>query len=1199
MKNNARVVSTRAELEANRKARIAGLVAAEPELAGHLPLREVHDATAEDGLRLAEIVRRTLAGYADRPALGERAREFVTVDGRTELRLLPRFDTVTYGELWQRLRAIAADWYHHPEHPLRAGDFVATLGFAGADYTAVDLACSQVGAVAVPLHNNASVEHIAHLVAEAAPRVFATSVARLGPVLDALDADSPVRRLIVFDHHPELDEHREAVAAASRRLAAAGSPLTLELLSEVIGRGRELPDPPALPAEDGTAEGTADGTGAAGALSSLIYTSGSTGSPKGVMFSESTVSLMWRPRWESEHQYPTITANFLPQSHLVARRLVAKTLAQGGIAYFMATSDLSTFLEDLALIRPTELALVPRVCEMVFQSYQSRLEQLAPHGELPEAEHAGLLAHFREEVFGGRLVLAPCGSAPLARELVDFLEACLEIPFLNSYGTTETGLVMLDQRVQRALVLDYKLVDVPELGYFTTDSPHPRGELLLKSRLLTSGYYRRPEVTAEVFDEDGYYRTGDIMAELEPDRLVYVDRRNNVLKLSQGEFVALAKLEAAYVASSLVHQVFVYGNSSQAFLLAVVVPTPEALEQTPDEGTLKAAISASLQRIARDAGLQPYEVPRDLLIETEPFSQDNGLLSDSTKHLRPRLKAHYGPRLEQRYAELAESRANELHELRQDTGRPVLETVARAVQALLGTGERELDPTTRFTDLGGDSLSALSLSGLLREVLDVEVPVGTLIGPANSLRRIADHIEQARDQAAGAAAGPGDSPRPARRPAFADVHGDHPATVRAADLTLDRFIDPATLAAAPSLPRPTGAPATVLLTGANGYLGRFLCLEWLERLAPAGGTLICLVRGTDDTDARQRLDRAMDSGDSELKRRFAELTADGTLQVLAGDIGTADLGLAGADWERLTATVDLIVHPAALVNHVLPYRELFGPNVAGTAELVRLALTTRLKPVSYLSSVAVAAHGALDEDGDIRATDPERPIDGSHANGYATSKWAGEVLLREAHDLCGLPVTVFRSDMILAHGRYTGQVNVTDTFTRLVLSLIATGIAPQSFYRATDPEQPVRAHYDGLPADFVAAAVTALGGGEAGHRTYNAVNPHDDGVSLDTVVDWLIAAGTPIHRIADHGEWHERFATALRGLPERQRQHSLLPLLHAYRAPATPVAGSAVPAERFRRAVRGAGIGAQGDIPGLSRPLIEKYLTDLQHLQLI
>ena len=65
-------------------------------------------------------------------------------------------------------------------------------------------------------------------------------------------------------------------------------------------------------------------------------------------------------------------------------------------------------------------------------------------------------------------------------------------------------------------MIDYKLVDVPELGYFHTDQPHPRGELLVKTETLFPGYYKRPEVTAEVFDPDGYYRTGDIVAEVGP-----------------------------------------------------------------------------------------------------------------------------------------------------------------------------------------------------------------------------------------------------------------------------------------------------------------------------------------------------------------------------------------------------------------------------------------------------------------------------------------------------------------------------------------------------------------------------------------------------------------------------------------------------------------------------------------------------------
>ncbi|MGG2460291.1 carboxylic acid reductase [Streptomyces sp. RGM 3693] len=1173
-----RINATRTQLEANRKRRIAQLLTTEPELVERNALPEVFKATAERGLRLSEIIKRTLTGYGDRPALAERAKEFVSVAGRTEIRLLPHFDTITYGELWLRLRAVAADWYHHPQHPLRAGDFVAVLGFAGIDYTTVDLACSQVGAVAVPLHSNSTVAHIRPLVAEAAPRVFATSAERLETAVEALAGDTSVRRLIVFDYHPELDEHREHVAVACRRLAETGSSISLDLLSHVIDSGRALPPAPNLPAESPTGK----------TLSALIYTSGSTGSPKGVMYAESIVSLMWRPNWDTRCQFPVITANFLPQSHLVARRILATTLAHGGTAYFVANSDLSTFLEDLALIRPTDLTVVPRVCEMLFQSYRSQLDQRATRAELRETDYAEVLAHFRDEVFGGRIIRILCGSAPLAPELVDFLESCLEVPFHNGYGTTETGFLMLDHRVQRPPVSDYKLVDVPELGYFTTDSPHPRGEFLVKTQLITSGYYQRPDLTAEVFDEDGFYRTGDIMAEIEPDKLVYIDRRNNVLKLSQGEFVALAKLESIFAASPLVHQIFVYGNSSRAYLLAVVVPTHAAIEQAADKTALKLAISESLRSIAREAELNPYEMPRDLLIETEPFSQENGLLSDSTKHIRPRLKDHYGEQLERRYVELAEGQANELRGLRHDVSRPVVETVGRAVQALLGTAEGELNRETRFTDLGGDSLSALSLTNLLREIFDTEVPVGTLIGPANSLRQIADHIEQLRSPST-------------ERPTFASVHGEDATVARAEDLTLDKFIDQATLTAATALPQPTDMPSAVLLTGANGYLGRFLCLEWLERLAPIGGKLICLVRGTDDTAAAQRLEQALDSGDTELKRRFAELTANGTLQVIAGDIGMTNLGLTTHAWQRLAATVDLIVHPAALVNHVLPYRQLFGPNVVGTAELVRMALTDRLKSISYLSSVAVASHGALtvDEDIDIRVAGPVRPIDGSHAGGYAMSKWAGEVLLREAHDLCGLPVTVFRSDMILAHGRYTGQLNVPDTFTRLVLSLVTTGIAPQSFYRTNAAGQRPRAHYDGLPGDFVAASVATLGTGAAGYRTFNLVNPHDDGISLDTVVDWLGDVGMAIRRVEDYREWYRLFEAALRALPEKQRQHSLLPLLHAYREPATPLTGSVVPAVRFQEAVRATGIGTAKDIPHLSRPLIEKYLTDLRQLRLI
>lgn len=173
---------------------------------------------------------------------------------------------------------------------------------------------------------------------------------------------------------------------------------------------------------------------------------------------------------------------------------------------------------------------------------------------------------------------------------------------------------------------------------------------------------------------------------------------------------------------------------------------------------------------------------------------------------------------------------------------------------------------------------------------------------------------------------------------------------------------------------PSGPVNTVLLTGANGYLGRFLCLEWLERLAASGGTVICLARGADPIAGRQRIEAAMDSGDDELCSRFREL-ADKHLKVLVGDVGAANLGLDQATYDRLAESVDLIVHSAALVNHVLPYSQLFGPNVVGTSEIIKLAITKRLKPINYISTVAVTAlpdGGFLGEDVDVRSASPSR-----------------------------------------------------------------------------------------------------------------------------------------------------------------------------------------------------------------------------------
>ncbi|CCQ16367.1 Tyrocidine synthase 3 [Rhodococcus sp. AW25M09] len=1163
-------VDSEQDRDSRQRSRYQDLHETDREFRAAEPVSAVADAAQELSPNLARVVAEIMTRYSDRPALGRRGRE---IDDAHTLHLLPQFETITYGQAWTDAGALASA-LKHDELGIAPGDFFATLGFAGVDYVIAELATIRLGAVAVPLQAGASAGQLAAIASEVEPVVLAAGVDNLSVAVQVAAHCRSIRRIIVLDYDGAIDAHAHTMSAAREDAEPVG--VVVQPLTDMIRDGAQLPEVPLPDAEDPDR------------LATLIYTSGSTGTPKGAMHTERIVCGAWTGAWHhtgasseatDQPAFPVITLDYLPMSHLAGRGLVFSTLAAGGTVHFAGASDLSTLFDDFALARPTLALLIPRVCEMIRHTVLAEIDRETERsaGGDDEQTRRAVLERNRTAIFGGRILAAMVGTAPIAPEVKEFVTELLDVRVRDNYGSTEAGMVLHDGVVARPPVIEYKLDDVPELGYFSTDTPHPRGELLLKTASIIPGYYKRPDVTADVFDSEGFYRTGDVVAEIEPDRLAYVDRRKNVLKLAQGEFVALARLEALFGTSDLVDQIFVYGNSQRSYLLAVVVPA--------QQNTTAGSIIESLQHIARAESLNSYEIPREVTIERQPFTQQNGLLSGAGKQLRPKLVERYGAELERRYAELESGQNERLRELRRSgADAPVLTTVGDAAQALLGCETSDIRPDAHFSDLGGDSLSALTFSTLLRDIYDVDVPVGVITGPAMDLNALAEYITSARDSDSDTAT-------------FASVHGRDATVAHASDLSLSAFLDDALLDAARHLPKPGNRTDTVLLTGANGYLGRFLCLEWLERIAEAGGRVICLVRGRSDSDARARLDAAFDSGDAELSDRYRTL-ADAALEVVAGDLGTPRFGLAEDAFARLSERVDRIVHPAALVNHALPYEHLFGPNVVGTGEVIRLARTHHVKPITYLSTVAVAVGvDNFRENGDIRTDSPSRAVDDSYANGYGNSKWAGEVLLRNAFDEFDLPVSVFRSDMILAHSRWSGQLNVPDVFTRLILSVVATGLAPRTFYATgtgapTDEQGRPLAHYDGLPADFSAAAITTIAGDDlSGYRTFDILNPHDDNISLDTFVDWLREAGRDIEIVENYDEWFQRFSTAVESLPDKQRSHSLLPLIHSYARPQHPSSGAILPADEFAAAI--------GEIPHLGRELIEKYLSDLVALGLV
>jgi thioester reductase-like protein len=724
---------------------------------------------------------------------------------------------------------------------------------------------------------------------------------------------------------------------------------------------------------------------------------------------------------------------------------------------------------------------------------------------------------------------------------------------VNAYGPTETTMCVAIS-APLAAGSGAPPIGAPVAGaaLFVLDGwlrPVPAGvvgELYIAGAGVGVGYWRRAGLTSSRFVACPFggpgsrmYRSGDLVCWGADGQLGYVGRADEQVKI-RGYRIECGEIQTALAGLAGVEQ-------------AVVI----AREDRPGEKRLVGYVTGTAQpaqlRAALGERLPEYMVPAAVVVLDALPLTVNGKLDTRALPAPEYTAGEYRP-----------------------PATAVEEILAGIYAEVLGVERVGVDDS--FFDLGGDSLLATRLVAAIEARLDADLSVRTVF-EAPTVRSLSQQLG-----------------RRAKGPSFASVHGRNSTEVHARDLTLDKLIDATTLTAAPTLPGPSAEVRTVLLTGATGFLGRYLALQWLERMGRVDGTLVCLVRAESNEDARARLNKTFDSGDAKLLRHFQELAAD-HLEVIAGDKGQQT-------WQRLADTVDLIVDPAALVSGALPYRELFGPNVVGTAELIRIALTTKLKPFTYVSTASVGDQiepSAFTEDADIRVISPTRTLDDTNANGYANSKWASEVLLREANDLCGLPVTVFRCDMILADTTYAGQLNVSDWFTQMVLTLVATGIAPRSFYQLDVDGNRQRAHFDGLPVDFIAEAIATLGARVIeGFETYHVMNPHDDGVGLDEYVDWAVEAGYPIQRIGDFGEWLQRFETGLLALPDRQRPGAVLELLRnsTFLQPAEPMRGSLAPTERFRAAVQESKIGPNGDIPHVSAPIIIKYLTDLQLLGL-
>ncbi len=1150
----------------------------DPELSQLNPIEEVRTKAGQDNLTTDRVISTFLEAYAERPLFGERSYEVVQdTIGQQVRKYLPAYSTISYDGFHNQVKALSMAWRNHPYCQVKPTDFVAIMGFASPQFMAVDVATSYCKGVKVPLQSATSGGDLNEIFTNIAPVIIAVTVKDLPVVIEHAIQQDSVKSVVVFNYDERVHEEKAIVENAQQAFAESKTDTQLFTFQSLIEYGQqfEFEFLPLNPADNDK-------------MGIILHSSGSTGKPKGAMIDGHALNHTWRGRGKP---LPIVIMVNAPLNHLMGRWATVRAANNGGTAYFTLKPDLSSLFEDIRLARPTFISFLPRILELINQYYQNEVtKRHKVEGGDKTAIEAAVKAEMKSSFLGNRLIGASVGSAPTSPKVKAFMRDCFDIMMLEGYGNTEAGSggLTYNDKINRETVLEYKLRDVPELGYFTTDKPHPRGELCVKTKYGIKGYYKAPEATKNLFDEEGFSCTGDIVEEIEPDHIIIIDRRKDVLKLSQGEYVAAGTLGTVYEAgSSVIHQIYVYGNSHRSYLLAVIVPEEaviqELLGDRPTDNQVKNLIRQELHKVAQKEELKSFEIPKDFIIEPIPFTQANGLLSSARKRLRPALKRKYAPTLESIYESHEQLQEAKIAALKDPNSTlSTFEKLVILVESQLGIEGIETEKPRTFKELGGDSLGAALFSMTLEEIFEVNIGADELLSPTGNLKAWAKLIEEEKNSTV-------------KRPSFALIHGKDATTIYAKDLQLNRFIPIDILEKATQLPLANVTPKTVLLTGANGFLGHIITLEWMKVLAKNGGTLICMVRAKDDKAAYQRLEKEFVGLDENFEKEF-KILAPHHLKVIAGDISKPSLRLSESAYQALTKSVDRICHVAALVNHRLAYQHLFAPNVLGSTEIIRLALTHKRKPIDFISTSAVyrfikTSSKGLFENAPLHS---EITLSDNYAVGYGASKWAVEHLLHQTNQQFQLPVNIVRCDMILADQRYKGQVNLSDMLSRLLYSVMITGLAPTSFYKLAKNGQRSNAHYNGVPVDVLSKAIVGLY--QKTHQdciTYHAQNYLEDTVSLDSFVDWIASAGYPIDRLDNYKDWHSRMETKLKALPEAQRKHSALDVLLAYSRPQA-AKGYHVDSQQFKTLVED--LEELGGLSHLSEVYIHKYLGDIEGL---
>jgi len=244
-------------------------------------------------------------------------------------------------------------------------------------------------------------------------------------------------------------------------------------------------------------------------------------------------------------------------------------------------------------------------------------------------------------------------------------------PMISGYGLTETSAM---GAIQDPLAWDpnalgdipgsieIKLVDFPDAGYYSTNNP-PQGEIWIRGPSVTEGYWDNEQETKDAITEDKWFKTGDIGEFNANGHLKIIDRKKNLVKTLNGEYIALEKLESAYRTAPVVGNICVFAAEDKAKPIAIIVPVEAALqkiaaangiqgenlEEMVHDKKLNRIVLGEMQKAGRQAGLAGIELIDGLVMADEEWTPQNGLISPAQKVQRKKIQAKYEKEIKTAY----------------------------------------------------------------------------------------------------------------------------------------------------------------------------------------------------------------------------------------------------------------------------------------------------------------------------------------------------------------------------------------------------------------------------------------------------------------------------------------------------------------------------------------------------------------------